>query len=72
MQHVQGGRVPNLRGGSDLHEHTQDSVLNRARNPPLTIICSLLHCSGAGQEVGRSCVMLEFKGKKIMACIYMY
>lgn len=22
--------------------------------------------SGAGQEVGRSCIMLEFKGKKIM------
>jgi cleavage and polyadenylation specificity factor subunit 3 len=21
---------------------------------------------GAGQEVGRSCIMLEFKGKKIM------
>jgi len=24
--------------------------------------------SGAGQEVGRSCIMLEFKGKKIMVC----
>lgn len=23
---------------------------------------------GAGQEVGRSCIMLEFKGKKIMVC----
>ena len=27
---------------------------------------SLVHCSGAGQEVGRSCIMLEFKNKKIM------
>lgn len=25
--------------------------------------------SGAGQEVGRSCIMLEFKGKKIMVCL---
>ena len=30
---------------------------------------------GAGQEVGRSCIMLEFKGKKIMVkhsvvCLY--
>ena len=27
---------------------------------------SLVHCSGAGQEVGRSCIMSEFKNKKIM------
>jgi len=27
-------------------------------------MCS--HFRGAGQEVGRSCIMLEFKGKKIM------
>lgn len=27
-----------------------------------SIVCS----RGAGQEVGRSCIMLEFKGKKIM------
>ena len=29
-------------------------------------------CRGAGQEVGRSCIMIEFKGKKIMvsdACV---
>lgn len=26
----------------------------------------LFTLSGAGQEVGRSCIMLEFKGKKIM------
>ena len=25
-------------------------------------------CRGAGQEVGRSCIMLEFKNKKIMVC----
>lgn len=24
---------------------------------------------GAGQEVGRSCIMIEFKGKKIMVII---
>lgn len=28
------------------------------------VIC--VYCRGAGQEVGRSCIMLEFKGKKIM------
>ena len=28
------------------------------------IFCLLIR--GAGQEVGRSCIMLEFKGKKIM------
>lgn len=26
----------------------------------------LIRPLGAGQEVGRSCIMLEFKGKKIM------
>lgn len=26
-------------------------------------------CSGAGQEVGRSCIILEFKGRKIMVSI---
>lgn len=30
---------------------------------PLTV------CSGAGQEVGRSCIILEFKGRKIMVII---
>lgn len=25
--------------------------------------------SGAGQEVGRSCIVMEFKGKKIMVSI---
>ena len=25
---------------------------------------------GAGQEVGRSCIMLEFKGKKIMVGLW--
>lgn len=25
---------------------------------------------GAGQEVGRSCILLEFKGKKVMVKIY--
>ena len=30
-----------------------------------SVLCHL-HFSGAGQEVGRSCIMLEYKGKKIM------
>jgi len=32
-------------------------------------------CRGAGQEVGRSCIILEFKGRKIMVIIvlmYLY
>lgn len=33
--------------------------------PHVTYLC-LYYFSGAGQEVGRSCIMLEFKGKKIM------
>lgn len=28
--------------------------------------------SGAGQEVGRSCIVMEFKGKKIMASYLNY
>lgn len=32
----------------------------------LVIEIHFLPISGAGQEVGRSCIMLEFKGKKIM------
>jgi len=30
-------------------------------------------CRGAGQEVGRSCIILEFKGRKIMVkllCVF--
>lgn len=30
----------------------------------------VFHYRGAGQEVGRSCIMLEFKGKIIMVCIH--
>jgi predicted metal-dependent RNase len=42
-------------------------VKRKAEGPPpeesdLLVIRPL----GAGQEVGRSCIMLEFKGKKIM------
>ncbi len=29
-----------------------------------------LYSRGAGQEVGRSCIMIEFKGKKIMVSQY--
>lgn len=31
------------------------------------IVCG--HYRGAGQEVGRSCIILEFKGRKIMVNI---
>lgn len=34
-----------------------------------SILTFFSRCRGAGQEVGRSCIMLEFKGKKIMVCI---
>lgn len=27
---------------------------------------------GAGQEVGRSCIILEFKGRKIMVIIFVF
>ena len=33
-------------------------------------ICLIFIYRGAGQEVGRSCHMLEFKGKKIMVKAY--
>lgn len=43
---------------------------NRCKYEPTVIFGRhsniILSYSGAGQEVGRSCIMLEFKGKKIM------
>ena len=33
---------------------------------PLVTVIIDFNCRGAGQEVGRSCIMLEFKNKKIM------
>jgi cleavage and polyadenylation specificity factor subunit 3 len=35
-------------------------------NPPEENDLLMIRPLGAGQEVGRSCIMLEFKGKKIM------
>ncbi len=42
------------------------------KQPTGTYYCITIHqfVRGAGQEVGRSCVMLEFKNKKIMVSQY--
>lgn len=43
------------------------------KSPLLYLVCLFVcfslhhvHDSGAGQEVGRSCIIVEFKGRKIM------
>ncbi len=33
------------------------------------VLCIVYTYRGAGQEVGRSCIMLEFKNKKIMVSV---
>jgi cleavage and polyadenylation specificity factor subunit 3 len=38
-------------------------------NPPEENDLLMIRPLGAGQEVGRSCIMLEFKGKKIMVSL---
>lgn len=39
-----------------------------------TILNAVFSCNyrGAGQEVGRSCIILEFKGRKIMVNIFVF
>lgn len=58
---------------------------NRSKGVQCSCVCAMWvvsvlmtlisFCRGAGQEVGRSCIILEFKGRKIMviiAWIYFY
>lgn len=38
----------------------------------ILIVYFILYFRGAGQEVGRSCIVMEFKGKKIMVSLKFY
>ena len=52
-----------------IFEHPFGKIRHKHCNlcPGSNLICICYLCfRGAGQEVGRSCIILEFKGKKIM------
>ena len=69
----QGVHTPKKAGsGVECYSTSVLRFLNQDRGGDEIVIRSLIShfvCSGAGQEVGRSCIMLEFKGKKIMVSI---
>ena len=52
--------------------HTKTVRYNNYHSSEVIKTVFIIVFRGAGQEVGRSCIMLEFKGKKIMVGVFCF
>ena len=48
------------------YPYAQEIPIRRGPEPGLVRITPL----GAGQEVGRSCILIEYRGKTVIVCSY--